>query len=349
MLSSNRQQLLALAKEINSLTRDKMISSNDVISKLDLPYLEPDLSALHVSKFGSKRLQNYYEHRNFLGRIRTSTMREMTSIARKKLFHDQAYNIGALLKVASYGVGECQEMAYYAAWLLMQRGYYQISIIEIASLNHQEHGRGFSNRDKYSHCLILLGEGVENIEKDFLLSNLNKLSSSILIIDPYLNYAGLANQYISKNNAYLSIFQYHHIANAFLGVQFFFIKQQIQSVIEELNTKSDLKELQEYDRNILGVGFSIEDLQECHETALITMLNEKSRLHFKWGHKNCVVYAHTILEDSRQLNEAQDLNDCLKTGSYFLSADGVKTFVLSDINIPENGVPKALGLMRSKK
>ncbi len=341
MFFSNRD-VLNLSEKIKNSTKDKIISSNDIIPKVELPYLDPDFSGRDISRFGSKRLKNYYDHLSFLGNIRSVALRCRNG-GYSREFNQLAYDFGVILKIASYGVGECQENTYAAAWALIQQGYYQFAILQINGLENEYQKR------KYSHCLIVLGEGIEEIKKDFLLEDFSKLNSSVVVLDPYLNYASVANEYVVRNFHYLSIFLYHSVANTIPGLTLFFLKNQIEQVIKKLDNQSDFKELTEYDRNYLGVGFGIEDLTACHETALISLLNEKSSLIFNWGHKNCIVYAYTLLERPEEFAEAERLNNHLKNGSYFYQSGGKRIFTLSDINVPESGVPQGITSLKSKK
>ncbi len=99
---------LAIAQQICERIKQSTVCSNDIIPRVDLPYLTYATMRSIKAKFGDARVDAYMEHTHVVNQVRQVLIHAATRLEM------HAPTSSAAIAITKLGVGECQELATVA-------------------------------------------------------------------------------------------------------------------------------------------------------------------------------------------------------------------------------------------
>jgi hypothetical protein len=315
---------LRIANEIKNMVKQRVISSNDIIPRTILPAVYDFAIPMYAKAFGLGLIGNYLEHCQRTRAIRGAVLDE---VKKQKYLAPQSTSALAITK---YGVGEAQEIATLCFSELIDRGYNAIQFIGLEGYFND------SNQLPYIHCLVLIGIEHQQLLIPSNISVLDDLPAHVVALDPYLDYVGPANQYNQSQEIYLKLFAYEKIFLSDHPTDTH--RMNAIEIKKNIAQMEGLLECQRFYRNFLTLSlscFSPSELLPCHETALISFLNQSSGLIFAWGHRELKVSAYVDVSVSSDYEKALSIQDTLQAGTFY-QQDAQRFFVLHDINEQPN-------------
>lgn len=193
---------LTLARQLLKILKEKVTGSHDIIPATDLVELLPANKKQDIARFGAKKMDEYNKYMVFLAKVRL--LGEKIAQEDKSLCTISPFTIASLAST-SLGIGECSEQCTKISYELMTRNrfdFMQVAIIGKVNENDLE-------KMPYGHTFILLGS--DNFSAIRSLGDLKKLTETVVVIDPFINYAGSAHDYMSDNATYINTYKFDRV------------------------------------------------------------------------------------------------------------------------------------------
>ena len=221
--------LVSLALKAARETKRLMISTNDIIPRAELPVLSSELYPSIVKKYGERAI----EYMRFLQLPHRTYMRDMFYRTKYSQSYGKNWPMVTSIALSKFGVGECGEHAYVAAYTLLKNNYHDFYI---CSLHGTKPTDGLPDseylpKQPFDHALIIMN-APKSLQKQACVTHLEKLSDDVIVLDPFLKYVGHANRYREDMKAYLG----HFSITRMEVVQSFSIKDLQQ--IADIESKS---------------------------------------------------------------------------------------------------------------
>lgn len=329
---------LSYAQALCDEIKQETVCSNDIIPRSQLPYLTLEMIPSAEQQFGSERIDRYTQYTTFVTQIRNLLTEESTKRKMPCGISSRA------LAVASFGVGECQELSTLALNKLVTRGRHDVAFIAI-----QGRKNTLKEGIPFLHTFVLLG-----LDSQFSLNNgsikqLNSLPNHIIVIDPLLSHVGHASRYLDEQSDYLTVFDYDKICVVDV-VSPLHVENisTIQDNIQKLRAFAESQGRLPFDRAFLDLPLANNPSAKkppCEETTLLRALNERSGLTFTGRvDERCRVDAVTEIHSAEEVLKAQSIQYRLRSGCFY-AGETQRFFVIHDINVtktPKDNLPKRI-------
>ncbi len=322
MMPSTFEENLARARHLCEQIKQKTVCSNDIIPRTELPFFPEEITLEVRLRFGQKRYELHETYTGYLAILRT--------LLHAKAKHEgmAAPNMSALLAITRLGVGECSELAYLAFYELIKNNHKDavLIIIEGQPNLHPIHPA------PHRHCLVLLGGCADTLTAGADFTCFNHLKDNIVVLDPYLNHVGRANQYLATQAAYLQPYAYHRIMKAerVTNIHCQNIKYLDTNLINLVNYAHEVG-INVFDRSAF---MRLPKRGAVATTALLEALNQHSVLKFNGMHEDYKVTAIAEVKTEEERTLAESLQNKLQAG-VFKSYARQRFFVLREINVQE--------------
>jgi hypothetical protein len=324
--SESHQKNLAHAQGISDQIKQKTVCSEDIIPHIELPFIPFSINLEASLRFGKKRLNTYYEFAKQAGIIRTNLLAEAE---RQGLAVPQ---ISAAIACTRLGIGECGELAQLAFLTLIKKNQSNVVLVGIEGSANLDP----SHPKPHQHLLVLFGGETITIKKDTSLLDFNTLDDDVIVLDPYLNHVGQANQYLKEQSAYIATYAYNIIFHVDRVTENHHHNlQYIEGNVRTLLDYAKRNQFHAYDRSILE---SLPKRGKVEGTALLNALNRYSTLKFEGTHQDYKVNAMTSISTTQDEKLAKKLQSKLSAGS-FMKSPWQMFFVLPHINVKETDSP----------
>lgn len=191
-MSSVDQDLLEIARLVNIRVNQEVLSTNQIIDRQKYTNI-PGIAE-------GPRFDFAREYRGSLVKTREHFCSNGLSSA-------ELY-----IAVAKSGIGECAEMSTLTCSYLDEHGVKNIYVLSLTG--------GISNQSggmkRHDHACILASNNNDDLSaissglKD--ISKLCSLPDSVVIIDPFIKHAGVANKYTKDASSYLNLYGFKNIS-----------------------------------------------------------------------------------------------------------------------------------------
>lgn len=192
-----REQNLKLAKDIVAKIKRDVKTSNDILSRAKTKLKDKQREEALRKEYGAT-FDGLISH---LQKVNILTL-ALTFLAKQ---HANYSRLSASLALVKYGVGEDSDVAVYAAFELIKAGKAaNTAVVTLAEEQTKMNSEGF-----LSHTIVV--QGAPSTFKD--ISALNTLTDECIVIDPFLNVACQANQYLKheKVKEFMQVYHYNKV------------------------------------------------------------------------------------------------------------------------------------------
>jgi len=334
------QENLRLAQEICQVVKQQVVCSNDIIPRTQLPWLTPAMVPSAINRFELHKVRAYLHYTQYTNEVRNLVVAE----SREKGISCEISS--SAIAIAKLGVGESQELVTFALSKLIALGRRDIAFVAIVGRvnNLKEH------KAPHVHTFLLLG-----IEEGFALKNgdisqLNRLSENVVVLDLLLNYVGRARDYIKDQTQYLMIFGHNQICAVDVVSQIHIdnhsiIEENVKQLLEFVESKGVLK----FDRAFcdLPLERNLSSQKESfdYETTLLKGLNTNTGLSFSGVRdERCHVDAVAQIRSEDDNVKAKRVQSRLGAGCFY-TGSSQRFFVIQDINVTaskEQNLPRRI-------
>jgi hypothetical protein len=319
---NTQTERIALSYEVMREVKNKIISSNCIIPKVELPFVDPTEHKLNIQRFGKTVYDSYMAYQVSVNSIRKSIM----SIA-SKMF-EQYTSIWAFA-ITEFGVGECHENASLACVELMKKQQKNISMVLISSPVHAK------TKLDYHHVFVLFGPVNHEHLKFQDLNVLSELPEDVIVIDPFLNCVVPAYQYIESQKQYLEIYKFNKISQIDAIPEMspleLFQQDNIVKKIASIGRGSGLSFFKKPEVHPDSLPFQLDMLEPIEDTLIAICLKTQCQLAFQFGHFNYHVHAFAKIDSIEDAEKASQVQRSLHSG-YFYKEHQQNFFVLNRIN-----------------
>ena len=198
---------LELAKKVVKEIKETVVSSDDIISSIELPIMRLDSIAEYIEKFGLVKISEKMQHAQFSSQVRDGLMKDEFAA----LQHSGKKHLISTLYVAvtMMGIGECADTSNLATMLLCLKGC--TDPLNLIVLEGKK-----PDGSIFGHVMVIIGktDPISSTEKALLgINAFLQLDNECVFIDPLLGLFGQANKihHISDEMAYLSTYSINRI------------------------------------------------------------------------------------------------------------------------------------------
>jgi len=202
--SSTYNNNLLLAQQVLKLIKSEVISSNDIISQAKMPKLLLTELDSYYKQFGKENVATLIKHEEKLLSTRNIAR---TLLEKYNGQYEMLYS--TMCTAITYtGIGECHETSTRALIELAKAG----CKTSIALINLVGDPNPHKDNQSSQHFLVIIGDCHARLTSS--LESFKKLPDDYVLLDPFLNLIGKANQTPELIKDYIKAHGLHTIAHA---------------------------------------------------------------------------------------------------------------------------------------
>lgn len=229
-----KQDNLQLANAVLKKMKVDIVSSNDIISRSEMPDFILHEMEKYVTRFGDDNVKAFIDNMNHLKKIRD------TGVMIIGMYAERFQHPVAARAVATtfFGVGECEETTNRATMELGLAGC--TATINLISLK-QTPGRSPDDQP-FMHAMIVIGD-CSNITDNF--DSFKLLNDDCVLMDPFLGIVGQANQFSILLKDYLQANRLNSVKNVIpvncSAAEYMQLKTEAEFLADEITKNLDYK------------------------------------------------------------------------------------------------------------
>lgn len=210
-MQRNYETNLLLAQQVLTQIKLSVLSSNDIIPAVDLPNIYTDEMERYISAFGQKAVGKQVDYLKELEKVRTASQKLLEREQGRWKSPVSTSTVATTL----CGVGECQETSNRAALELVGVGCKSlVNLVSIVGKSNPKHG----GSEPYLHVFVIIGDCTPLIEGESSINAFARLSDECVLLDPFLNITGRANQLTTLLKDYIRVFGMSAVSESYCEI-----------------------------------------------------------------------------------------------------------------------------------
>lgn len=187
---------IQLAVNVLKKLQNEMISSNSIISSIEIPYFYTDKMQQYIAEFGEDAIEKLLDYQKKLSKLRNIG----AALVKKNNYNFKYPKSTVAIAVSMCGVGECHEGSNRVVLELLLSGCKTVMNVVLLEGNKKVRYENKLN----NHCIVIIGNcSPLTVMKD--LSSFANLNNDCILVDYLLNKVDRANRL-------------HHVLNDFIDV-----------------------------------------------------------------------------------------------------------------------------------